>query len=66
MAANQAETLDDHMNDNNWTKLVNIGKSICTIIHLLPVKTCAVDYLSAIQESYSWAARLPSQFPDAV
>jgi hypothetical protein len=38
-AANRAETLDDHMNDNNWTKLVNIGKSIYTLIHLLPVKT---------------------------
>ena len=25
--ANRAETLDDHMNDNNWTKLVNIGRS---------------------------------------
>jgi hypothetical protein len=24
-AANRAETLDDHMNDNNWLKLVNIG-----------------------------------------
>lgn len=25
-AANRAETLDDHMNDSNWGKLVNIGK----------------------------------------
>lgn len=25
--ANRAETLDDHMNDNNWTKLINIGMS---------------------------------------
>ena len=25
--ANRAETLDDHMNDNNWCKLVNIGES---------------------------------------
>ena len=24
--ANRAETLDDHMNENNWRKLVNIGK----------------------------------------
>ena len=24
--ANRAETLDDHMNDSNWCKLVNIGE----------------------------------------
>jgi hypothetical protein len=34
-AANRAEILDDHMNDNNWMKLVNIGKSI-PLIRLLP------------------------------
>jgi Kyakuja-Dileera-Zisupton transposase len=26
--ANRAETLDDHMNDNNWTKLVKIGRAL--------------------------------------
>ena len=28
LATNCAETLDDHMNDSKWTKLVNIGKSL--------------------------------------
>src|SRR5688572_6452129 len=27
-AANRAETLDDHMNDNNWSKLVSIGELV--------------------------------------
>ena len=27
--ANRAETLDDHMNDSNWSKMLNVPETIC-------------------------------------
>ena len=32
--ANRAEILDDHMNDNNWSKLINIGTLQSFVIFL--------------------------------
>jgi hypothetical protein len=29
--ANRAETLDDHMNDNNWSKMLNIVETTCKL-----------------------------------
>jgi hypothetical protein len=48
-AANRAETLDDHMNDNNWSKLVNIGELKPTEgsghAHQPPVETVSKRYV---------------------
>jgi hypothetical protein len=62
--ANRAETLDDHMNDNNWSKMLNIVETTCKLYQKaekgLPAHKMEFEERSAVAGSANvkrWSAQ---------